>query len=61
VQYQIPIGIWILTNHDQNYGYFLWSVLKEVGLDSEVRPKSDLPVDFKGTIIWVGYKEAPIF
>jgi hypothetical protein len=61
VQHQIPIGIWILTSHDQNYGYFLWTGLKEVNLDSEVRPKSDLPADFNGTIIWVGYKEAPIY
>jgi hypothetical protein len=61
VQHQIPIGIWILTNRDQNYSYLLWSGLKEVGLDSEVRPKSDLPAEFNGTIIWVGYKEAPIY
>lgn len=60
-QNQIPIGIWILTSRDQNYGYFLWSVLKDVGLDSQVRPQSDIPADFSGTIIWVGYKEAPIY
>jgi hypothetical protein len=60
-QHQIPIGIWILTSRDQNYGYFLWSALKEVGLDSQVRPKSDLPTDFAGTIIWIGYKEAPVY
>lgn len=60
-QHQIPIGIWILTSRDQNYGYFLWSALKDVGLDSQVRPKSDLPADFAGTIIWIGYKEAPVY
>jgi len=58
-QNQIPIGIWLLTQ-DSNFGYFIWANLKEVGLDSEVRPKSDLPPDFKGLTIWIGYKEAPI-
>jgi hypothetical protein len=61
IQHQIPIGIWILTSRDQNYGYFLWSALKEVGLDSDVRPKSDLPADFVGTTVWIGYKEAPVY
>jgi hypothetical protein len=60
-QHQIPIGIWILTSRDPNYGYFLWSALKDVGLDSQVRPKSDLPTDFTGTIIWIGYKEARVY
>lgn len=60
-QHQIPIGIWVLTNQDTGFGYFMWSNLKEVGLDSQVRPKSDLPPDFKGLIIWVGYKQAPIY
>lgn len=60
-QNQIPIGVWVLTNQDANFSYVLWSNLREVGLDSEVRPKSDLPPDFKGLIIWVGYKEAPIY
>jgi hypothetical protein len=61
VQHQIPVGIWILTSGDQGYGYFLWSSLNDVGLNSQVRPKSDTPSDFNGTIIWVGYKEAPIY
>jgi hypothetical protein len=60
-QYQIPIGIWVLTNKDASLGYPVWSNLKEVGLDSEVRPKSDVPPDFKDLVIWVGYKEAPIY
>jgi hypothetical protein len=56
-QHQIPIGIWILTSRDQNYGYFLWSALKEVGLDSSVRPKSDVPADFVGKRLDSGYRQ----
>jgi|ERR1700723_755334 len=58
-QNQIPIGIWILTNRDSNFRYYLWSNLHEAGLESDERPVSDLPPDFDGLIIWVGYKDTP--
>jgi hypothetical protein len=58
-QNQIPIGIWILTNQDETFRYFLWSNLNQVGLNSDERPASDLPAGFDGLIIWIGYKDAP--
>jgi hypothetical protein len=59
VQNQIPIGIWILTNQDESFRYFIWTNFNQVGLDSDERPASDLPAGFDGLIIWVGYKDAP--
>jgi hypothetical protein len=58
-QNQIPIGIWILTNGDSSFRYFVWSNFNAVGLDADERPASDLPASFDGLIIWVGYKDTP--
>jgi hypothetical protein len=53
---EIPTGIWVLSDKETGAGFLLWSSLKEVGLNSELRPRSDLPPDFKGVILLVGYK-----
>ena len=31
IQHRIPIGIWILTSRDRNYGYFLWALSRKRG------------------------------
>jgi hypothetical protein len=57
-QNEIPIGIWILT-HNDFMRLFVWGRLQEVGLDSDERPQSDLPSEFNGLILLIGYKDVP--
>jgi hypothetical protein len=60
MQYQIPIGIWVLESPGNNIGLFVESSLLNVGLSANIQPSGALPPDFKGLIILIGYKDAPI-
>jgi hypothetical protein len=54
----IPLGIWIMTD-DQYLRYFIWSNLKEAGLNSDERFANELPANYKGLIVVIGYKYVP--
>lgn len=56
---EIPIGIWILTD-DTYLRYFVWNSFQESGLGADDRFGNELPDQFKGLIVIVGYKDAPM-
>ena len=60
MQYQIPIGIWVLESARHNMALFVESDLINVSLSAEVQPSGVLPPDFKGLIVLIGYKDTPI-
>ncbi len=56
--YLAPAGVSVWTEQPNDKGTFLmWSV-KDAGLDVTVNP-SPIPPSFKGTLVWVGYKQIP--
>lgn len=58
-QHIVPIGVYLFTTEDSSFEYYVWSALYESGINAVESPTSDLPVGFKGTILWVGYKDRP--
>lgn len=56
--YVAPAGVSIWTEQPSNKGQFLMWSLKDAGLDVTVNP-SPAPPSFKGTLVWVGYKQIP--
>ena len=56
--YSLPLRVTLWTDHPNNMGVFLGGALRDVSLQADVNP-APLPPDFKGTIIWVGYKQWP--
>jgi hypothetical protein len=56
--YMAPAGVTIWTDQPNNMGMFLMWALKDVGLDATVNP-GPTPPGFKGTLVWVGYKQIP--
>lgn len=58
---ELPIGIWIMTK-DQYEHYLIWSSLRDAGLNAsslESFTPTELPDDFKGLAVVVGYKDVP--
>ncbi len=55
---ELPIGIWIMT--DNAYlRISMWNDFQEAGLDSQERLPTDLPADYRGLTIVIGYKDVP--
>ena len=52
---EVPIGIWILTD-DTYLRYFVWNSFQESGLGADNGFGNELPDQFKGLIVIVGYK-----
>ena len=56
--YLAPAGVTIWTERPNDKGTFLMWSLKDAGLDVSVNP-GPIPLSFKGTLVWVGYKQIP--
>jgi hypothetical protein len=58
--YPLLLGVTILTdNQDQSRGTWLGWQLKDAGLaDTYINP-NPIPPTFKGTVVWIGYKQYP--
>ncbi len=50
-------GVTIWTDDDRNKGMFLMWELKDAGLSESYVNPFPIPPNFKGTVVWVGYKQ----
>lgn len=55
----MPLGIVIWSDQPNGKGMFYQEIFRAAGLDTNVIPLSMLPTGFKGTVVWVGYKQFP--
>lgn len=55
----MPMGIVIWSDQPNGKGTFYQDIFRAAGLDTNVVPLSMLPAGFKGTVVWVGYKQFP--